>query len=86
MDKPKAVADREQQLAELLQAVNDAEQLAIRLCNSGGSTKDVQLLFGRLEMVREEVEQFQIGVRAVPFEEIDPKWTGLGPWGTVPEL
>jgi hypothetical protein len=84
--KSNAVAQRDRQLAELLQAVNQAEQLAITLCNSPGSAKEAQLLFGRLERVREEVEHLQIGSGAVPFDEIDPKWTGLPPWRTGPGL
>jgi hypothetical protein len=44
---------------------------------------EVKLLFGRLEAIRLEVEQMRRN-GAIPFEEIDPKWTGLLPWRMVP--
>jgi RNA polymerase-interacting CarD/CdnL/TRCF family regulator len=82
---PVAVAERERQLVELLQAVHHAQQVARSMCNSRQRDNQVKLLFGRLEAVRLEVEQLRRSNGAVPFEETDPKWTGLLPWRMVPE-
>ena len=81
---PDASAAREQRLADLLEAVRQAQQVARALCNSRDSDNQAKLLFGRLEAVRLEVEQMRRN-GAIPFEEIDPKWTGLLPWRMVPE-
>jgi hypothetical protein len=81
---PNAVAAREKRLADLLEAVHQAQQLARALCNSRDNDNELNLLFGRLEAVRLEVEQMRRN-GAVPFEEIDPKWTGLIPWRMLPE-
>ena len=81
---PNAVAAREKRLADLLEAVHQAQQVARALCNSRDNDNEVKLLFGRLEAVRLEVEQMRRN-GAVPFEEIDPKWTGLIPWHMLPE-
>ncbi len=84
--KPDAVAARERQVADLLEAVYEAQQLAIALCKSPDSAQEVKQLFSRLETVRLEVEQLHLGSGPIPFEEIDPKWTGLVPWRTVSDL
>jgi hypothetical protein len=81
---PNAVAAREKRLADLLEAVHQAQQVARALCNSRDNDNELNLLFGRLEAVRLEVEQMRRN-GAVPFEEIDPKWTGLIPWRMLPE-
>ena len=79
------VAERERKLAELLGAVLQAQQVARELCNSRPNDSEIKLLFGRLEAVRVEVEQIRRGDGAVPFDDIDPTWTGLLPWRMVPE-
>ena len=79
-----AVSARDKRLADLLEAVHQAQQVARALCNSRDNDNEVKLLFGRLEAVRLEVEQMCRN-GAVPFEEIDPKWTGLLPSRMVSE-
>ena len=81
---PDATAAREKRLTDLLDKVHQAQQVARVLCNARDSDNEVKLLFGRLEAVRLEVEQMRRN-GAVPFDEIDPKWTGLLPWRMVPE-
>ena len=80
---PDLIAGRQRQLTVLLEAVEQAQQGARALCNSpAGDTAaktHVKLLFGRLEAVRLEVEQLRRANGMGPFEEIDPKWTGLVP-------
>ena len=80
---PDAAAAREQRLADLLDAVHQAQQVARALCNSREGDNEVKLLFGRIEAIRLEVEQMRRN-GAIPFEEIDPKWSGLHPWRKVP--
>ena len=79
-----ATAARDKRMADLLETVHQAQQVARALCNSRDNDNEVKLLFGRLEAVRLEVEQMRRN-GAVPFEEIDPKWTGLIPWRMLPE-
>jgi hypothetical protein len=83
MDDPEAAADRERQLAELLEAVQEGLQVARELCQSRPDDSGVKLLFSRLEAVRLEVEIMRRGHGALSFAEIDPKWTGLLPWRMV---
>ena len=80
---PDVVAERDRKLADILEAVEQAQQVARVLCNARDSNNEVKLLFGRLEAVRLEVEQLRRGNGRAPFEEIDPKWTGLLPWRLV---
>ena len=94
------IAQRDRQLAILLEAVEQARRAARALCNSredadrAGSPRsrgdraggdDIELLVGRLEAVRIEVEQLRRGNGMGPFKEIDPKWTGLVPWRLLPD-
>ena len=79
------LAERGQRLTELLEAVRAAQQVARTLCNSRPNDNELKLLFGRLEAMRLEIEQTRRGVVAIPFDDIDPKWTGLLPWRTAPE-
>jgi hypothetical protein len=81
---PDAAAAREKRLDDLLEAVRQAQQVARIQCSSRDNDNEVKLLFGRLEAVRLEVEQMRRN-GAIPFEEIDPKWTGPLPWRMVPE-
>ena len=81
-------AGRQRQLAVLLESVEQAQQGARALSNSRPGTDmkpDVKLLFGRLEAVRLEVEQLRQASGMGPFEEIDPKWTGLVPGRFIPD-
>jgi hypothetical protein len=82
---PDGVTDRGRQLTELLKAVGAAQQVARALCISRPNDNELKLLFGRLEAVRVEIEQTRRGLIAVPFDDIDPKWTGLLPWRLAPE-
>ena len=84
--KPDAVTGRARQVADLLEAVYEAQQLAITLCKSPASAGEVKQLFSRLETVRLEVEQLHLGSEPVAIEEINPKWTGLVPWRTLSDL
>jgi len=79
-EDPSPMAERNRQLNQLLDTVEQAQQVARALCNSQVGNDEVKMLFGRLEAVRLEVTQLHRGQRLAPFEEIDPKWTGFLPW------
>ena len=83
---PGGVAARDRQLARLLDAVHRSQQHAIALSVSRPDDNELKLLFGRLEAVRLEVELLRRSPEAISFEEIDPKWTGLVPWGLAAEF
>ncbi len=79
-------AERERQLADLLDAIGQAQHLARELSATRPDDYEVKMAANRLEAVRLEVEMIRGGQRTVPLEDIDPKWTGLLPWRVVPEL
>jgi hypothetical protein len=79
------VTERERQMTDLLDTVRQAQQVARMVCNSRPDDSQAKLLFGRLDAVRLEIEQIRRDHRAVPFEDIDPKWTGPLPWRIAPE-
>lgn len=72
-----AAAERARWLAQLAQAVEQAQRLACSLGVSKVSTAEVEDLYRRLEAVRIEVEALR---RGSPQREIDPFWSGLLPW------
>jgi hypothetical protein len=76
---PALMTERNRQLNQLLETVEQAQHVARQLCNSRVGNDEVKILFGRLEAVRLEVTQLHRGHRIRPFEEIDPKWTGFLP-------
>ncbi len=82
---PDGGAELERQMAELLDAVRQAQRLARMVCHSRPDDRQAKLLLGRLDAVRLEIEQIRRGHGAVPFEDIYPKWTGLLPWRMMPE-
>ncbi len=82
---PDGGAELERQMAELLDAVRQAHQVARMVCHSRPDDSQAKLLLRRLDAVRLEIEQIRRRHGAVPFEDIDPKWTGLLPWRMVPE-
>ena len=84
--EPAGSADRSRQLADLLDALDRAQELARLLSTSRPDDREVKLLFGRLEAVRTEAEKIGFTQGMVAMEEVDPKWTGLLPWRTVAEF
>ena len=72
-----AAAERGQWLADLAQAVDQARRLARTLIVLKGSCAESQDLYGRLEVVRIEVEDLRRGGWAARPMKIDPLWTSL---------
>lgn len=75
-----AAAERSRWLAELAQAVDQAQRLARTLGVPGGNCEPAKELYDRLELVRIEVEALRRGAWGASPIEIDPLWTSLFPW------
>ena len=70
-DRP-AAAERGRWLAELAQAIGEAQLVARSLSVSNGSCPESELLHGQLELVRIEVEDLRRGGWGARPTEIDP--------------
>lgn len=77
---PAVAAERSRWLAELAQAVGQAQRLARILGIPEGNCAEGNEIFGRLESIRIEVESLRRGSRVLPQSEVDPLWTNLFPW------
>lgn len=73
-------ADRANWLAELADAIDQAQKLAWRLGVSEGNHPDAKGLYGQLEEVRVEVDWLRRGFSPKEYLEPDPIWTKLLPW------
>ena len=81
-----AAVERGQWLADLAQAVDQAQRLARTLIVLKGNCAESEALYGRLERVRIEVEDLRRGVwRAHPMK-IDPLWISLFSLERPPEI
>jgi hypothetical protein len=67
-------------LAELAHAIAEAQGVARSVGDSRGDCAESEILYGRLELVRIEVEDLRRGGWGVRPTMIDPKWTNLFPW------
>jgi hypothetical protein len=75
-----AAAERGRWLAELAQAVDEAQRLAKMLRASEADCLAAKEIYDRLEAVRIEVDSLRRGSWIVRRKEIDPLRTGLFPW------
>ena len=79
--------DRAQWLAELADAVEQAQRLAWTLGVSEGTSHEARELYGRLEAVRIEMESLRQGQWEKIQRDIDPKWLDPSAWlGSAPDL
>ena len=84
-DRP-AAAERGRWLAELAQAIGEAQRVARSLSVSKGRCPESELLHGQLELVRIEVEDLRRGGWGARPTKIDPHWTNLFPWKIRPKF
>ena len=72
-------ADRARWLAELAVAIDEAQRLAWQLGDgvAGGETRE---LYGRLELLRVELDSLRRSGWATCREEIEPPWINLARW------
>ena len=64
-------------LAELANAIDDAQQLVWRISASGGDRARASALYGQLETAREEVDRLRRGAARAVRLEVDPRWSDL---------
>ena len=82
-DRANAVG-RAKWLAELADALEQAQKLAWALGVSRGNSREAKALYGRLEEARSEVEALRRG-RLRSFQaDLDPLWPSLLPRGRPP--
>lgn len=74
-----AAGERGRWLAELAQAVDQAQRLARTLSVAQGTCAEAEDLYGRLEAIRIEVEDLRRGGWGARPTRIDPLWTNLFP-------
>ena len=77
-------AERARWLAELAQAVDQAQRLAWSLGVSEASVAEVEGLYCRLEAIRIEIDALRRGSRPTRQMETDPLWTSLLTWSGKP--
>jgi hypothetical protein len=77
-ERPAAV-ERGRWLAELAEAVTEAQRLARSLSVANGNHVEAEDLYGRLELVRIEVEDLRRGGRGARPAGNDPFWASLFP-------
>ena len=81
--KPSSASERAHWLAELAQALEQAQRLAWRLDAEAGP--EAMELYSRLEAARMEVRSLQLGRLKVAPDDHDPKWASFLPWSRAPE-
>jgi hypothetical protein len=72
-----AALERARWLAELLEAINQAQRIAWRLGVAEGDCEEARDLYARLEAVRNEVDALRFGDWTALRSEIDPNWIQL---------
>lgn len=75
-----AAAERSRWLAELAQAVDQAQRLARTVGDSESNAAQAKELFGRLESVRIEVEALRRATGVTRSVDFDPMRTNLFLW------
>ena len=81
-----AAAERGRWLAEIAEAVAEAQRLARSLSISKGSHAEAEDLYGQLELLRIEVEDLRRGGWGARPTRIDPIWANLLPWTGRPKF
>ena len=81
-----AAAERGRRLAELALSIDQAQQQARNLSVSRGNCAEAEDLYGRLEVIRIEVEGLRRGGWGARPKKIEPRWTNLFPWTGRPKI
>lgn len=79
-------ADKVRWLADLRAAIDDAQRVAWRLGIVQGADSEAMKLYGRLEIVRAEVDAIRLGGWAAAPEEFPPEWIDFLGRGAVGPL
>ncbi|GAA4721935.1 hypothetical protein H9L13_10305 [Sphingomonas lutea] len=75
-----AAAARAHWLAELAEALRQAQDLAWQLGPSVGNGAERMDLYGRIEALLGEVRSLQLRPAEAPPQENAPQWTSKSPW------
>ena len=75
-----SAAQRARWLAELADAMEQAQAIAWRLGISEGDDPEAKQLYARLEAARDEVEALRRGIWAGARQQLDPIWMKLLAW------
>ena len=81
-----AAAQRSRWLAELAQSISEAQRVVGTLSFSRGNRAEAESLYGRLELIRIEVEDLRRGGWGARPTMIDPIWSSLFPWDGRPKF
>lgn len=80
-----SAALRAQWLAELAEALDEAQRLAWALGGASGLSIERQKLHARIEAARIELDHLRRGRQTRLRGETDPYWTRLGLWNGPPD-
>ena len=75
-----SAVDRARWLAELADALEQAQRLTWRIGWSGGGNSEAMELYGRLEAARMEAQSLRLGGFERSSQQFDPKWRDLPLW------
>ena len=75
-----AAVDRAKWLAELADALEEAQKLTWRIGSTDGERSEAMELYGRLESARAEARSLQFGGFKAAQPQQNPNWTELLPW------
>ena len=76
-----SATERARWLAQLADALEEAQKVAWRLGVSEGDSAEAKALYGRIEAARAEVETLRLGGFRRIREESDPDWANILLWG-----
>ena len=74
------MTERARWLAEVAQALNEAQALVTRLDLSGARRVEMGELYLRIEAARLEVQSLRLSRSVQPRQEVSPEWIGLPLW------
>lgn len=80
LEERTAAVEHSRWLAELAEAIDQAQRLARTLSATGSNSAEAKELFRRLESVRIEVDALRRGGWVTRSTEIDPLRTNSFPW------
>ena len=79
-----SASERARWLAQLAEALEQAQKLAWRMGLLEGNSVEAMELYGRLEAARMEVQSLRFGRFETVPREFDPEWADLIPWDGGP--
>ena len=75
-----SAAERARWLAELSEALEQAERLIWSMSDRPGTTPELKELYGRVDAARAEIQSLRFKRSAGPRPNVQPFWTEFAPW------